>query len=222
MAAWKVSSCTKVLKLSAPGVRLSAASCEGEGCSVTIPCRLSTHLPISPDMALHNFLTVPLFEKVSTIAVSIYCFFSSSCFQYWVIRAPCWAVFSVTLRFTQTWKHLELKTQLNRLGMDDQFYLWSQISFISHKGRRQKTGILRSISRSKTFKTKTSSDSTFFQNTYTNAEKLLAAAEELAQTGECNADDIYRWRSWNTHFQLHIPMNMNTYTYIHTYSKGRV
>ena len=29
------------------------------------------------------------------------------------------------------------------------------------------------------------------QNTYTNAEKLLAAAEELAQTGECNADDIY-------------------------------
>lgn len=30
-----------------------------------------------------------------------------------------------------------------------------------------------------------------FQNTYTNAEKLLAAAEELAQTGECNAEEIY-------------------------------
>ncbi|GAB6019934.1 hypothetical protein CHUAL_001465 [Chamberlinius hualienensis] len=29
------------------------------------------------------------------------------------------------------------------------------------------------------------------QNTYTNAEKLLAAAEELARTGECNADEIY-------------------------------
>ena len=29
------------------------------------------------------------------------------------------------------------------------------------------------------------------QNTYTNAEKLLAAAAELAQTGECNAEDIY-------------------------------
>nr|CAD7453168.1 unnamed protein product [Timema tahoe] len=28
-------------------------------------------------------------------------------------------------------------------------------------------------------------------NTYTNAEKLLTAAEELAQTGECNADEIY-------------------------------
>lgn len=31
----------------------------------------------------------------------------------------------------------------------------------------------------------------YFQNTYTNAEKLLTAAEELAQTGECNADEIY-------------------------------
>ncbi|KAJ9574580.1 hypothetical protein L9F63_008253, partial [Diploptera punctata] len=29
------------------------------------------------------------------------------------------------------------------------------------------------------------------ENTYTNAEKLLTAAEELAQTGECNADEIY-------------------------------
>ncbi|KAK6629323.1 hypothetical protein RUM43_003140 [Polyplax serrata] len=28
-------------------------------------------------------------------------------------------------------------------------------------------------------------------NTYTNAEKLLTAAEELAQTGECNAEEIY-------------------------------
>lgn len=30
-----------------------------------------------------------------------------------------------------------------------------------------------------------------FQNTYTNAEKLLAAADELAQTGECDPDEIY-------------------------------
>lgn len=28
------------------------------------------------------------------------------------------------------------------------------------------------------------------QNTYTNAEKLLTAAEELSQTGECDASDI--------------------------------
>ncbi|KAK9499467.1 hypothetical protein O3M35_002498 [Rhynocoris fuscipes] len=29
------------------------------------------------------------------------------------------------------------------------------------------------------------------ENTYRNAEKLLSAAEELAQTGECNAQEIY-------------------------------
>ena len=29
------------------------------------------------------------------------------------------------------------------------------------------------------------------QNTYTNAEKLLQAAEELAHTGECNPEEIY-------------------------------
>ena len=31
---------------------------------------------------------------------------------------------------------------------------------------------------------------TVAQNTYTNAEKLLAAAEELARTGECNSEEI--------------------------------
>ena len=31
----------------------------------------------------------------------------------------------------------------------------------------------------------------FLQNTFTNAEKLLAAAEELAQTGECSPNEIY-------------------------------
>lgn len=31
----------------------------------------------------------------------------------------------------------------------------------------------------------------FLQNTYTNADKLLAAADELAHTGECDADEIF-------------------------------
>lgn len=31
----------------------------------------------------------------------------------------------------------------------------------------------------------------FLQNTYTNADKLLAAADELAHTGECDPDEIY-------------------------------
>lgn len=35
------------------------------------------------------------------------------------------------------------------------------------------------------------STSSLNQNTYTNAEKLLQAAEELAHTGECNPEEIY-------------------------------
>lgn len=34
--------------------------------------------------------------------------------------------------------------------------------------------------------------STPFQNTYTNADKLLEAAEQLAQTGECDPEEIYK------------------------------
>lgn len=34
-------------------------------------------------------------------------------------------------------------------------------------------------------------DFSFIQNTYTNATKLLTAAQELAHTGECAADEIY-------------------------------
>lgn len=30
-----------------------------------------------------------------------------------------------------------------------------------------------------------------FQNTYTNTDKLINAAEELARTGECDAEEIY-------------------------------
>ena len=63
------------------------------------------------------------------------------------------------------------------------------------------------------------SKSIVFQNTYTNAEKLLAAAEELAQTGECNADDIYRWSSQNIFIWIRplpdIYMSAYTHTQIH-------
>lgn len=36
-----------------------------------------------------------------------------------------------------------------------------------------------------------SSLSRSLQNTYTNADKLLEAAEQLAQTGECDPEEIY-------------------------------
>lgn len=34
--------------------------------------------------------------------------------------------------------------------------------------------------------------SPLYQNTYTNADKLLEAAEQLAQTGECDPEEIYQ------------------------------
>ena len=49
-----------------------------------------------------------------------------------------------------------------------------------------------------------------FQNTYTNAEKLLAAAEELAQTGECNAEDIYRYRVYLICLVIMIYISLNS------------
>jgi hypothetical protein len=53
------------------------------------------------------------------------------------------------------------------------------------------------------------------QNTYTNAEKLLAAAEELAQTGECNAEDIYRY-SW-AFLQVQLSISAGTVEGINRY-----
>ena len=37
-----------------------------------------------------------------------------------------------------------------------------------------------------------SSSSPSVQNTVTNADKLLAASEELSHTGECNPEEIYQ------------------------------
>lgn len=39
---------------------------------------------------------------------------------------------------------------------------------------------------------KKSACASLYQNTYTNADKLLEAAEQLAQTGECDPEEIYQ------------------------------
>lgn len=51
-------------------------------------------------------------------------------------------------------------------------------------------GIGKSLSKSKMLQKSHIHFETVAQNTYTNAEKLLLAADELARTGECNADEI--------------------------------
>lgn len=56
---------------------------------------------------------------------------------------------------------------------------------------RKNTGVGKNLTRAKVLQKSHEHFENVAQNTYTNAEKLLAAAEELAQTGECNADEIY-------------------------------
>ncbi|XP_049828356.1 kalirin isoform X4 [Schistocerca gregaria] len=56
---------------------------------------------------------------------------------------------------------------------------------------RKNVGIGRNLQKARVYQKSHEHFENVAQNTYTNAEKLLTAAEELAQTGECNADEIY-------------------------------
>ncbi|XP_054274180.1 triple functional domain protein-like isoform X3 [Macrosteles quadrilineatus] len=56
---------------------------------------------------------------------------------------------------------------------------------------RKNTGVGRNLQKARVYQKSHEHFENVAQNTYTNAEKLLTAAEELAQTGECNADEIY-------------------------------
>lgn len=51
-------------------------------------------------------------------------------------------------------------------------------------------GVGKNLSKAKVLQKSHNHFETVAQNTYTNAEKLLAAAEELARTGECNSEEI--------------------------------
>lgn len=55
---------------------------------------------------------------------------------------------------------------------------------------RKNVGIGRNLLKARALHKSHEHFETVAQNTYTNAEKLLAAADELAQTGECNAVEI--------------------------------
>ncbi|KAF5295457.1 hypothetical protein FQR65_LT10445 [Abscondita terminalis] len=56
---------------------------------------------------------------------------------------------------------------------------------------RKNTGIGRNLQKARVYQKSHEHFENVVQNTYTNADKLLAAAEELAHTGECDADEIY-------------------------------
>ncbi|XP_042869484.1 kalirin-like isoform X2 [Penaeus japonicus] len=56
---------------------------------------------------------------------------------------------------------------------------------------RKNPGIGRNIAKARMYQKSHEHFENVAQNTYTNAEKLLQAAEELAHTGECNPEEIY-------------------------------
>ncbi len=55
---------------------------------------------------------------------------------------------------------------------------------------KKNPGIGRNLAKARALQKSHNHFESVAQNTYTNAEKLLAAAEELARTGECNAKEI--------------------------------
>nr|XP_024216575.1 triple functional domain protein isoform X4 [Halyomorpha halys] len=56
---------------------------------------------------------------------------------------------------------------------------------------RKNTGVGRNLQKARVYQKSHEHFENVAQNTYRNAEKLLSAAEELAQTGECNPEEIY-------------------------------
>ncbi|KAF0297164.1 Kalirin [Amphibalanus amphitrite] len=57
---------------------------------------------------------------------------------------------------------------------------------------RKNTSLGRNLERAAAYRRSHEHFVSVAQNTYTNAEKLLTAADELARTGECNAEEVYR------------------------------
>ncbi|KAF7284894.1 hypothetical protein GWI33_021419 [Rhynchophorus ferrugineus] len=68
------------------------------------------------------------------------------------------------------------------------------LDWLSNHGEvfiRKNTGIGRNLQKARVYQKSHEHFENVAQNTYTNADKLLAAAEELAHTGECDPDEIY-------------------------------
>lgn len=56
---------------------------------------------------------------------------------------------------------------------------------------RKNTGIGKNLQRARALQRSQQHFENVAKNTYSNAEKLLAAAEDLAGTGECQPEEVY-------------------------------
>ncbi|XP_030895220.1 kalirin [Leptonychotes weddellii] len=85
---------------------------------------------------------------------------------------------------------LDLQTQHNHFAMNSMVLDWIENhgeAFLS-----KHTGVGKSLHRARALQKRHDDFEEVAQNTYTNADKLLEAAEQLAQTGECDPEEIYK------------------------------
>uniref|UniRef100_A0A8C2TVG4 Triple functional domain protein n=1 Tax=Coturnix japonica TaxID=93934 RepID=A0A8C2TVG4_COTJA len=85
---------------------------------------------------------------------------------------------------------MELQTQHNHFAMNCMVLDWIENhgeAFLS-----KHTGVGKSLHRARALQKRHEDFEEVAQNTYTNADKLLEAAEQLAQTGECDPEEIYQ------------------------------
>ncbi|XDV31063.1 hypothetical protein PO909_033836 [Leuciscus waleckii] len=98
-------------------------------------------------------------------------------------------------RLENIWQHrkvrLHQRLQLCVFQQDVQ----QVIDWIENHGEAflsKHTGVGKSLHRARALQKRHDDFEEVAQNTYTNADKLLEAAEQLAQTGECDPEEIYK------------------------------
>ncbi|XP_059930629.1 kalirin isoform X4 [Gadus macrocephalus] len=98
-------------------------------------------------------------------------------------------------RLENIWQHrkvrLHQRLQLCVFQQDVQ----QVMDWIEHHGEvflSKHTGVGKSLHRARALQKRHDDFEDVAQNTYTNADKLLEAAEQLAQTGECDPEEIYK------------------------------
>ncbi|KPM11748.1 Divergent CRAL/TRIO, RhoGEF and Spectrin repeat containing protein [Sarcoptes scabiei] len=93
----------------------------------------------------------------------------------------------------QMWHYKKIKFHQKlalALFQDDVHQVLDWINVHGNGFLNKNPGIGKNYAKAKVLQKSHNHFETVAQNTYTNAKKLLAAAEELARTGECNADEI--------------------------------
>uniref|UniRef100_A0A671QIF3 Kalirin-like n=1 Tax=Sinocyclocheilus anshuiensis TaxID=1608454 RepID=A0A671QIF3_9TELE len=94
-------------------------------------------------------------------------------------------------RLESIWQHRKVRLH-QRLQLCD---VQQVIDWIENHGEAflsKHTGVGKSLHRARALQKRHDDFEEVAQNTYTNADKLLEAAEQLAQTGECDPEEIYK------------------------------